>query len=1329
MAPPVSTLAGYNVYRTTCAEGGDLQFLGYTLDTLFNDNTWVTAESGTYKWAVEAVYEENMSEVRFSNCLDKDMITQVSVTVITNSGDSPEETEVMLTNTSEPDLGLVYEIELDATGYFMWEEFRKGTYDVYVEKTGFAPIMETVEIDGPTNLSYILEELLLPVSDLHVTPTGFATWRDGGIIPFESFSFDFEADAQGWDIQNNVNGWRWGNNASMSSTFMDFNGNSTNFIAVNADAAGSGGSPIVVMAKSPVMNLENADEIYVSFDYKLNVDDLSIHYSIAGGAPVLLEQLALNATSWINHVTMLPEEALVADVQIIFLYEEGGTWGYGAGVDNVVVTNEAPESILALEFYKVWLDGIFIADTENKFYQYDPATLVPGQEYYSEVAAMYSNGMSAKMDYTWVYYPCDSFPGPADLTYEVVNVNDVVLNWSGTTPPPPPGGGIEEDFEGGSLPADWTVDQTNTVATGPTPAFWTVNDYVSADFSPFGTYHAGLWWDFGHQDEWLITPEFTCDADAVLNFWTVVYEGSINLDHYYVKVSTDGGSNWTVLWDASSLTGNAWNYYDSPYDIDLAAYAGDDIKLAFNAVDGDNQGLWYIWFVDNITVSSPTSTLAFNSASLIRASNAVSSNDHISRDGNIASIARTIAPGFVNVAETTVAGGQVVNVAGASQALSSNRALLYDNGPLVNSPGTGTGGSDESILQVNTLGMTTLGAGIQFALGNHMADDFVVDANWTVDEFTFYGYQTNSTTTSTMTGGYLQIYNGNPSTGGTVIWGDMVTNRMSSTVFANIYRISETAGGTARPVMEIVCETPGLTLAPGTYWVEFSFDGSLASGPWAPPITITGETTTGNSLQNLAGVWGPFIDGVTLTPQGVPFLINGTVNGGGGGGGGTFDPGEYLGANIYRDGVLIAEMVEGETYTDESVEPGYYDYCVTFVYADGAESCLSTCVLDVLVTEDCEAPQNLTATGVEENNEVTLVWNENISQEFRYDDGIATAQLGSGTGTTNTVLGAKHTTSAELTEMSWYLTAEGGPHTTIQIYVFGLTSAGLPDGNNVLYTASVSNTDLTWNTHTFPAPVVADGGFFIGVAYNGFAAIGTDDGVGAPYVFQPNTHYFVGDYTAGGWATWESFGFNLNGTIRAVGVAGAKASYAVAPLSEPVSDKSRMTMVGMDLKAPVNTGEPMWSQPVRSASRAFLGYNIYRDGSLLEALWPETTYVYLEGAAGVTCYTVTAEYEFCGETEPSNEACVDFVTGPENNDLSKIRVYPNPSNSEVNIELTSNVTQVVIYNYLGQVVFENNVTGAQTLNLNVRNYEAGAYLVKFVTREGESFTKKVVVTK
>jgi hypothetical protein len=208
--------------------------------------------------------------------------------------------------------------------------------------------------------------------------------------------------------------------------------------------------------------------------------------------------------------------------------------------------------------------------------------------------------------------------------------------------------------------------------------------------------------------------------------------------------------------------------------------------------------------------------------------------------------------------------------------------LLYDNGPLINNPGGGVGGADESVLQNTSLGMTTLGFGHQFLSNNRMADDFVVDSpfGWTIDSLVFYAYQTFSGTTSTMTGVYYQIWDGPPNDpGSTVIFGDLTTNRMVATSWTNIYRVSElTSGGnTDRPVMKNTASA-GVTLDAGTYWIDWFTNGSLGSGPWAPPITINGQTTTGNGLQFLGstGIWGAANDGGTLTQQGLPFLVYGT---------------------------------------------------------------------------------------------------------------------------------------------------------------------------------------------------------------------------------------------------------------------------------------------------------------------------------------------------------------------------------------------------------------------------------------------------------------------
>ncbi len=223
------------------------------------------------------------------------------------------------------------------------------------------------------------------------------------------------------------------------------------------------------------------------------------------------------------------------------------------------------------------------------------------------------------------------------------------------------------------------------------------------------------------------------------------------------------------------------------------------------------------------------------------------------------------------------------------------RALLYDNGPLVTSPGTGAGGADESVLQSTSLGMNILGFGIQLSSSNSLADDFTIPSGetWQIDNITGFGYQTGAGSPSTISGMYLRIYDGPPNAGGSVVWGDSVaggwvTDVMSSTVWSNAYRVSETNLGNADRAIMANTATIGTALTEGTYWVEFLFDGSASfSGPWGPPITITGQTTTGDGLRTIGGVWEPLVDtDGTNTPQGVPFIVDGTVLGGGGGGGG-----------------------------------------------------------------------------------------------------------------------------------------------------------------------------------------------------------------------------------------------------------------------------------------------------------------------------------------------------------------------------------------------------------------------------------------------------------
>lgn len=215
-----------------------------------------------------------------------------------------------------------------------------------------------------------------------------------------------------------------------------------------------------------------------------------------------------------------------------------------------------------------------------------------------------------------------------------------------------------------------------------------------------------------------------------------------------------------------------------------------------------------------------------------------------------------------------------------------SNAQIYVNGPVINSTGTGSGGTDESWCFDVSLAMSNFGYGASTATFYRVADEFVVPAGviWNIDSLYLYCYQTNApTANSPITAVYVRVLDDNGGAPGTnVVWGDTTTNRLGTSRWLNAYRVLESATGTAtsRGIFKNVCGTSGLSLPAGTYWLDWQFAGSASySGPWNPPIVITGNSTTGNAMQALGaqGTYAAVTDPGSSTPQGFPFSIFGTV--------------------------------------------------------------------------------------------------------------------------------------------------------------------------------------------------------------------------------------------------------------------------------------------------------------------------------------------------------------------------------------------------------------------------------------------------------------------
>jgi len=220
----------------------------------------------------------------------------------------------------------------------------------------------------------------------------------------------------------------------------------------------------------------------------------------------------------------------------------------------------------------------------------------------------------------------------------------------------------------------------------------------------------------------------------------------------------------------------------------------------------------------------------------------------------------------------------------------SGDPILFDGGPMTTHPGGGANGFDLSALQ-NVVSlpnipipMNTLGWG--GPAPNRGADDFVIcdPAGWNISTVTIYAYQTGSTLNSSITSVTLRIWDGPPGAGGSnIVFGDDVTDRMQSTCWTGIYRATLTDPlGTTRPVMSCVVNV-GTVLPPGRYWIDFSATGSVASGPFTPPVTRLDQPNTGNALGSATGAtYAALVDtglgGGAAYRSGLPFLVRGTAN-------------------------------------------------------------------------------------------------------------------------------------------------------------------------------------------------------------------------------------------------------------------------------------------------------------------------------------------------------------------------------------------------------------------------------------------------------------------
>jgi hypothetical protein len=234
----------------------------------------------------------------------------------------------------------------------------------------------------------------------------------------------------------------------------------------------------------------------------------------------------------------------------------------------------------------------------------------------------------------------------------------------------------------------------------------------------------------------------------------------------------------------------------------------------------------------------------------------------------------------------------------------------------------------------------------------------------------------------------------------------------------------------------------------------------------------------------------------------------------------------------------------------------------------------------------------------------------------------------------------------------------------------------------ILHQQTFTSTASSWITVTLTNPVVLDGtdiwvGYEVTHGASQFPA-GCDAGPA-----NPN-----GDWISTDGVTWEhlaGFGLNYNWNIR----------------------------------AKLNAGEGLWLTISPNSG------NVAPGGS--QTLTAEFD------ATGLEIREYTANINI-NSNDPDNPTVVvpvllDVLIGINEVEREAVMVYPVPANDILNVVTSQGIRNVRMFSYTGQVVFETSISGESTLNIDVKTFNNGAYILQFITEDGLTFNKRILISR
>lgn len=573
-----------------------------------------------------SVQGDRESAIRWSNPMDKAMslTNGVDITVSLNNGDSPEGVSVTFINLNADEQQAhpgENDVVLDASGYYVWNNFRKGDYQISIAKEGYDTLTEQVSIWADTSLNYVLDESIYGANSLYVSRTGWAMWHDHNNSPIpelagDSFEYDFDngnmngmtfidVDSYGssWMLASQKFGTGCGHNGSMDclvSQSYDYE----NYRYLYPDEYVV--FPLVKFGSNSTLSFWARQHYDVSYSEGFSVAVSTSSNSVPDDFMTVQSwTLDGNQGNWVHFAVNLGEYAGQMGYIAIRHYNNGSSSRNALDIDDVALFDGSRGGNGSRQFenYQVMLtdaegQSIYSGSTSDCFIQLPTEGLIDGETYHCKVAGVYSSGVSEWQETDWVYQSCSRFEGVSELNMEMGGENNVI-SWTY------PETGHDDDeipntvFACSYYSPSWisySIDNPQTVGVLSNNIQLYGGDYCGADGYVHATYNNNKWYKIAPSTGTIVEQGslgmyfYDCAWDYSTNTMFGVYSNYLYLWDLEYNTITQIGYIGNIRVLACDFEGQLWgiSYYGELYKIDKTTggttYIGSTGQYAYSTI-------------------------------------------------------------------------------------------------------------------------------------------------------------------------------------------------------------------------------------------------------------------------------------------------------------------------------------------------------------------------------------------------------------------------------------------------------------------------------------------------------------------------------------------------------------------------------------------------------------------------------------------------------------------------------------------------------------------------------------------------------------------------